>query len=398
MPDSGSGTMTAIPLPVPGGGAAASSLEWRTRDKSFLPVRLTDYREMHGIPSLFFWGVHRGDVVPGRSLFFSGEDRRRIKHALRRACDMIESQLRIHLVNKWRTETHAFVGKNPVRLEKQNYVATGPRTISVYDTNVAVVYSGEYGYVTVAHGGAGAWDEVRCFYCDGSYDEGPEPWAVEFGASNIRLTFKRETLVKPSVMNTGVYERNSEYQPASWSIAGNFCAALTVAREYTDTTAGATIRQMRACENCAWQTQTACVRAEDEELGRVNVIPATYTGGKWCRTTYRAVPEALLIEYESGLTENPPGLEEAIVRLAHAIMPSAPCADTAVPWYGAWQRDQNVNQSFSRERLNCPWGPKDGAWFAWNYCMNLPWNQSKGGGLLGTMRRKPKWQSSRTFW
>jgi len=32
--------------------------------------------------------------------------------------------------------------------------------------------------------------------------------------------------------------------------------------------------------------------------------------------------------------------------------------------------------------LNCPWGNKAGAWFAWNVVANHPENHGKSGGYL----------------
>jgi hypothetical protein len=313
---------------------------------------------------------------------------------------MIEDQLNTHLVPRWEEENYVFTGYSPIQLEWKQFQEAGRRATSIYENSAPVTYAGETGTVTVAHGGVGSWDEVRVFYVDGNYQDGPEPSLVEFGPNNIRITFPKERLVRPSLMMTGVYERNMQYQPVDWADNSNFCQALTVAREYTDTTNQACLRLRQSCTTaCTWTTQSACVRVEDAELGWVNVHPATYRNGAWAYARYTYFPEQAFVYYQSGLTSLPAGMFDAVVRLAHTLMPNDPCPSGAEPLSNHWERDRSLTTSMTRERQNCPWGAFEGAWYAWNYVTNLPWYIGRGGGWMGAQKRRNRreWERYRLF-
>jgi hypothetical protein len=62
-------------------------------------------------------------------------------------------------------------------------------------------------------------------------------------------------------------------------------------------------------------------------------------------------------------------VEDAIVRLAHSKMPDEPCGCDMLQRH--WKRDRNIPQVLTRERINCPFGLSDGAWFAYRQAATL---------------------------
>jgi hypothetical protein len=73
---------------------------------------------------------------------------------------------------------------------------------------------------------------------------------------------------------------------------------------------------------------------------------------------------------------------DAVVRLAHTLMPDNPCPIGRDPQHHFWARDRIIREISIREVLNCPWGNMAGAWFAWNVCVNHDENYGKGGGFM----------------
>lgn len=73
--------------------------------------------------------------------------------------------------------------------------------------------------------------------------------------------------------------------------------------------------------------------------------------------------------YLAGLTALPRQAEDAVIRLAHAKMPEEPCGCEVTQ--RLWARDRKVPDVYTRERINCPFGLSDGAWFAWRVAQSI---------------------------
>jgi hypothetical protein len=107
------------------------------------------------------------------------------------------------------------------------------------------------------------------------------------------------------------------------------------------------------------------------ELGILDVLPATYSGGEWVTdaSCLCSRPERVRLNYKAGVTSLSYQAEDAILRLAHAKMPEEPCGCDVVQ--RLWKRDREVPKIVTSERLNNPFGLNDGAWIAWRFAMDL---------------------------
>ena len=334
-----------------------------------------------------FWGVYRGPgPIDPPSRYWLGTERRMLGEHLRDAAALIESFMCCHLKPRWnRREEEAYRGL-PHPLNWKRFVRGGIRATSIYEVAAEIIYVGDYGYVTVAHGGVGAEREVRVWYDD---TELPIEYSeIVFGVANIELTIPRWRLVDPEVM----LERDNDNRGVMWETDSNFLTTLTVGREYNDPSEqGEFIAQYASalcgcgatCERCC---QTACVVPSHPRIGTVNLYPATYEDGLWTIThCLRYNPDTVRISYQSGLSTIPYELEDAVIRLAHTLMPDNPCPVGRDPQHRFWMRDRRIPDTLTRERVNCPWGEMNGAWYAWNVVVNHAENYGKGGGFLGGM-------------
>jgi len=151
-------------------------------------------------------------------------------------------------------------------------------------------------------------------------------------------------------------------------------ADLTVYREYRDTSDQATITFAPSCtccasaEACEGTEYTGCVFVLKDETSRVRVAMADYSDGSWT-CSYPTVcgcfhGTKIDVNYLAGTTSIP-GWEQAIIRLAHTYMAIEPCG--CAMFDTVWQRDTRVPTTLTAERINCPFGQADGAWWAWKW-------------------------------
>ena len=116
--------------------------------------------------------------------------------------------------------------------------------------------------------------------------------------------------------------------------------------------------------------QTGCLIIKDEKLGIISVQAGEYADGAWSGRAMCSRGHPMLhLYYKAGLQHMNAQAEDAIVRLAHSKMPDAPCGCDSVKSF--WNRDRNVPQIMTAERLNCPFGMNDGAWIAWNFALQM---------------------------
>jgi len=184
--------------------------------------------------------------------------------------------------------------------------------------------------------------------------------------------------------------RDNDNRGLAWEDDDNFLETLTVGREYHDSSEqGEFIAQACSCgSSCSRCCQTACMVAAHPKVGTVNLYPASYdTTDGWSRAGWSlyTVPDTVRCSYKSGLSSIPHELEDAVIRLAHTLMPDNPCPVGRDPQHHYWIRDRKVREIGLREYLNCPWGNMDGAWYAWNAVASHAENYGKGGGFFGGM-------------
>lgn len=372
-----------------------------------VPISLTEYVQAIGINEYLFYGVKRGAYVPESTMFWDLYDRMSLYNYLRAAERQIENRIRVRLYPTWTDEDgeetiladmrgfvsasghtgyYAWHGPwsgrggyyNSTGLDWKMFIQAGQMKRTIYAAHGAVVYAGDWATVTVpSGGGVGSKNEVRVYYADGMHTYGPEPSKIKVGPVNIIITFPKVRMVKPELCTRPNI-------PLEFTDDTNFVETVTVAREFNDASVQAIVRTRPSCsDDCSEELETGCIFPSERELGYVAIYPACYGGGQWRRrTTFQGIPDVAFLHYQSGMKRLPPGWSQAIVRLAHTLMPEAPCPTGHQPQDRYWSRDRNINQSVTRERINCPWGLMDGAWYAFMFFEEQEHNYSKGGGLL----------------
>lgn len=159
---------------------------------------------------------------------------------------------------------------------------------------------------------------------------------------------------------------------SGWSYAdlSRFTATVDVKRVYNDPSVNAElVKGTTSCGSvaCADTTLAACLYVRRPQIGAITVRPATYASGTWtasstaagCACNY----DRVRLWYRAGVRQLDYDMEDAIVRLAHAMMPNEPCGCSVTQ--ALWKRDRAQPEIATRERLNCPFGLNDGAWIAY---------------------------------
>jgi len=333
-------------------------------------VSLIRYAQILGIDERQFFGVE-DPPTEAQEFYWTGSERRQLAEALLAAERLIEAELGVPLSPKWAVgEQHDY--QYPLLLDWGEFICAGRIASSIYSNGpIAVDYSTpDIGVVTVSHGEVGSESEVVCFYYD---SDAPTklyrvlyPSDVDWSADDITITFPKWRLVKPELMDTG---RALDIDDDT-----NFVEKILVARVYTDITDQATF----VGESL---TQTGYIQCDLNSISKVRVEPGSYSSGVWTKCLPGFVVRYVTVNYKAGLRWLPYELEQAVVRLAHALLPEPVCPVGHEPWVRFWSRDRERTQPTSRERVNAPWGLEDGAWFAWNVVQRSPYNLNRGGKI-----------------
>jgi hypothetical protein len=170
-----------------------------------------------------------------------------------------------------------------------------------------------------------------------------------------------------------------DYNAAFPAVTWLKLADLTIYREYLDTTTQASIEFGPDCSceycgtACAGDSYSGCVYVVKEEISKVRVQLADYDAAtaSWsCNfpTLYGCYKgDKATVYYEAG-TVDVPNWEQAVIRLAHTYLVVEPCGCALFDM--ALKRDRNIPSVLTAERINCPLGTMDGAWYAWQWLQN----------------------------
>jgi len=169
------------------------------------------------------------------------------------------------------------------------------------------------------------------------------------------------------------------------TVNGNFVGAVDVYRRWTDPSQPAQVvwqgGTFGGCATtlCADTCQTACISVEKEREGIVRAIPGTYASGSWSLASFQVarLPDKTRLWYEHGLDRRwtrekwriRPDLAEAIARLANTLLPAEPCGCDQTKW--RWQRDRqerDLNTFDAAQAMHYFGTTMAGALFAWSVC------------------------------
>ncbi|RLG27617.1 hypothetical protein DRO03_11790, partial [Methanosarcinales archaeon] len=201
-------------------------------------------------------------------------------------------------------------------------------------------------------------DQIIVFYPD--TDERIDAQEIVVESGDLTIFIPRWRLVKRELQNTAVVYADD----------ANYVETVDVKHIYNDPSVNADIVYADGC-GCETDAQTACMTLELGDIGKWRVKPATYDAdtGLWSASSFSCggVAYNFKLNYLSGATKMTPTMKSAVIRLAHSLMPAPPCGCGDIR--SLWKRDRNVPMVTDRERLNCPFGMSDGAWFAWNIAL-----------------------------
>lgn len=341
-------------------------------------VTLARYAQITQSDECAFWGVrYEGQERLGCGTIWSKQDRDNILKYLALAQEKIEAELRYPLMPKWIVGNQAALDDqlalnlyvdqqpyNPKVMETAwvKLIEAGIRAETMVEAGATLAYTGSTPLDTASVTVATAVDVDELYVYHPDTDVEITPSSVSVAGGSVTFTFPRCRLVRAE------YADNPQQ---GWYVEDDsrFETEVDIVRIYNDPSTNAVlIGNPNSCnsQGCSNSTRTACIRIQDSQTGVVNVCPATYTNGVWQRQdlnncTHKYHTAQLF--YRAGLLRLPRDMEDAIVRLAHSLMPTEPCGCE----YGQrlWQRDRTVPELLTPQRMNCPFGLNDGAWQAW---------------------------------
>jgi len=138
---------------------------------------------------------------------------------------------------------------------------------------------------------------------------------------------------------------------------------------------------------CGTSEQLGCGSIVDARLGLIRPASATWDGATFVSATpsYNSKPAFADVSYIEGMFPLPYKLKTAMIRLAHALMPSEPCGCQIMQAY--WKEDRGEAPVLAKEQ--CPWGMMAGSWYAWNSLMR--YRIGDGGLMVGTYGPPLSW-------
>lgn len=216
-------------------------------------------------------------------------------------------------------------------------------------------------------------NEVRIFYPNS--DREIEARRVTITGGNVTIQIPKCRLVAANALDTP--EGGLDYADAA-----NFLTTVDIKRVYTDNSVNAQMVWLHrnsagdcpqcGCLRCGEHTEDVCLTVHNPNTGALAGLRATYSVGVWtpfCSHCYSSAANLIRVYYKAGLQVTDLIAENAVLRLAHAKMPTAICGCSVLK--SMWERDNRIPEFLTRERENCPFGMSDGAWTAWKFANAL---------------------------
>ena len=328
-------------------------------------VTLALYQKVINYPECAFFGVNMtGETTRGRCRIVSKSDRDAIQNALAEAQQEIEQVTGFPLEPKWfASEQHQYGPIAPglryrqwqiapvVLTKKSNVIEIGTRAETTISAGEAVDNTSDPAVIGPVATTVTDEDEIRIFHP--GTDIEIDPSSITIVGGNVTITVPRCRLVLASLAD-------NPSQGLDYTDLANFEATVDVKRIYNDSSTEATLVHPKRC-GCTEDTHSGCIYIDDYEIGKLEIS----RNGASCNCG--CTPEFVRVNYRAGLTglgdEVLQQVRDMVIRLAHSKMPYEPCGcDLGA---NMWRRDRNVPDTLTRERVNCPFGLSDGAWFAW---------------------------------
>ena len=317
-------------------------------------IPLYRYAQRIGYRETAFFGINHpdNDAFDGRQMWNEAQ-RTMVLWALDEAQSRIELQLGFTLLPTWQSERVPWA--NILKLSQQKFIAGGVELVTTIGT-VVVDYTNDPAEVLFTT--TEDIDTVHFYLAD--TDEEVVPTSiVEQSTDEFIAYIPWSRLVAPAYKDnpsTGLDYNDEE----TWGIESVDIVSIT-----NDTSTQATVTTI-GCAGCSDTTVTARLIARDATLGFAEARRATYASGAWTDGYYVVRPTYVDVYYQAGDLSLARVYEDAIIRLAHSAMPEEACGNIVTQHM--WARDTKVPELVTRERINCPFGMSDGAWYAWTAC------------------------------
>ncbi len=334
-------------------------------------LTLDRYRILLNIPIWAYNGIDNPDeTLLGCDTIWTQWQREQLAISLRQSEHQLGNKLGFTLGLEYQVDSYK-PWTNPMLLEYGHVVGGGIRgrtevTPSASDFTIVTAT------ITVAQSDFESSDEVVIVEDDTDLKIIPDK--IKTSGTDYIISISQAKLINWDNLETqsDPIDYNAAFPAATWLKL----ADLTVYREYRDESEQATIVYGPYCScicgtaACQGTSYTACIYVIRNEIGAVKVQMADYDADDetWTCTTPTSCGcyegDRVEMKYLAGTT-GIPGYEQAITRLAHSYMMLVPCGCALVDLF--WERDRNIPTVLTAERINCPFGSADGAWFAWQW-------------------------------
>lgn len=335
---------------------------------------LGQYRRKYSIPICVFNGVENpNESITSCDHVWAQWEREAVAQALADAEGALAAHARFWIGERYLTDKD-HVWTDPITLRWGHIVGGGVEGQTDVSAQVSASdFTVDPATITIPQSAfSGGIDEVQVV--ETSSDLEIEPDDVVTSGTDYVVTVDQCKLIEWDDLENQVdpIDYDALFPAATWLKL----ADLTIYRHYLDVSTQASIEfgPSCACElcgvACAGETYTGCVYVIDEQISKVRVQMANYDADDdtWaCEyfTLYGCYKgDKATVYYQAGTTDVP-NWKEAICRLAHTYLDFKPCGCAHFDF--AFQRDRRVPPTMTAERINCPLGQMDGAWYAWQW-------------------------------
>lgn len=348
MPSSGSGTIHTIPSPV-----SPSNVPTLTLPEAWpnCAVTLTMYQQYVGYDEAAFWGVtYDGQEELSCNMLWTGRQRDQLANALAEAQSLFESVCGYPLCPTWITDFQP-CPRNPITTRYSKLITMGKKSTSSIAVSESVSFLTEPAKVGPIATSAASISEVH-FYLQGT-DREVYPSSVTLAGGFLTAEFPRARLILPT------YDTVIGWVGNRFIDLFNFAGELDIVREIASTAQTASLFNRDL--NCAITTEQLCSRLENPDVGIVRVYRNCFSIMEpfCCK-----LPFGVELYYRAGLAKLDQRLLSAIIRLAHTLIPTSIC-NQCDQIHRLWEADNKIPPVLTKERINCPFGLSDGAWFAY---------------------------------
>ena len=295
--------------------------------------------------------------------------------ALKTALEMIEFELGFSLALAAHEDARHHYEYN-VQLDHGMLYSLGVYAVANIATGIVVDYAADP--AVISFDTTCALADIEIMYPASDLYSGEtiriEPKTAKKIGNTVTITVPWGRLVKLSVMgDTCVdYEETDNYT----ATVDAQCKTIVCTTPLTIVWNTSTVTP---CVPCGTVEQLGCATITDARLGLIRPQTATWDGAAFSSSSasYCNKPDFVDVSYIEGLYPLPRIMKQALIRLAHTLMPSEPCGCQIMQ--AMWSEDRGEAPVLAKEQ--CPWGMMAGAWFAWNSLMRF--RIGDGGMITG---------------